>query len=216
MIKRALFLLFVLVLATACTRSLAPSNSNLSDVLGDLEGEQSQAETQAASEVFVPAAPGQSGENGFQAFLPALRNNRPPAPVESPTATLIPVDPHVEIQAVPTSLAVGETLTVQAQAVDIGLPYFALYVRDTPEGPPLRLVEITYDNQINPQQDISDVLQFVSGSGELNSATFTLRALAPGTVILWVNATGEIHYGYPGPATWGGGGSEPVTIIVTG
>lgn len=212
MIKRTLLSLFVLVFLSACTRSLAPRNSDL----GDLLGETGQDEAQPTSEVFVPAVPGQQQETGGDVFLPLLTNNRAPGEVVSPTATLIPVDPHVEIQAAPTTLIVGETITVQAQAVDIGLPHFALYVRDTPEGEPLRLVQITYDNQVNPQEGISQVLQFVSGSGEMDSAVFTLQAINPGTVILWVNATGEIHYGYPGPATWGGGGSEPVIVTVTG
>jgi hypothetical protein len=29
-----------------------------------------------------------------------------------------------------------------------------------------------------------------------------------------LSATGEIHYGYPGPAMWGGGSSEVIRVVV--
>lgn len=50
--------------------------------------------------------------------------------------------------------------------------------------------------------------------GESSRVVVTLRARAAGTVELMVNATGEVHYGYPGPATWAGGGSEKLTLTV--
>jgi hypothetical protein len=131
------------------------------------------------------------------------------SPVEGPQA-----NPHVEIQASSLSLRVGEQVTITAIPVDIGLPYYSLLIQD--EGvPEAALVEVTYENRITPKGGASQALELVLTEGKLDRATFVLAAKAPGTATLWVSATGEVHDGAGGPATWSGGGSDKITITVT-
>jgi hypothetical protein len=132
-----------------------------------------------------------------------------------PSAPARRVDPHVEVCASATQLKVGEMLTVFAQPVDIGLPIYSLTARDASNVEWEPLAQVSNDNQVKPLPGASAVLAFVSAQGQMRAATFVLRARAAGSVTLVVGATGEVHYGYPGPATWAGGSSAPLVIQVT-
>jgi len=128
------------------------------------------------------------------------------------------VDPHVAVCASAVEVAVGSTVSLTARAVDIGLPFFQVSLR--PEGAAdfVPLVEVTYDNQVrNLSVDpIGEAFIYSSAQGSSNEMTLELIAIAPGSLDVIISATGEIHYGSPGPATWGGGGSEVVTLTAVG
>ena len=150
-----------------------------------------------------------------------VRTPPPEAPTASVSGTASPndfVDPHVELCAGSLEVAVGSTVQLTAQAVDIGLAIYQVSVR--PEGAAefAPLVEVTYDNQVrNLSADpIGEAFVFSQAQGSLNEMTLELLATAPGTLEVRVSATGEIHYGYPGPATWGGGGSEVLVLTAVG
>ena len=146
-----------------------------------------------------------------------VRTPPPEAPTASVNGTASPndfVDPHVEICADQLEVAVGSTVQITAQSVDIGLPFFQVSVR--PEGAAefVPLVEVTYSNEIrNLSTDpIGEAFVYTSAQGSQNGLTLELLATAPGTLEVRISATGEIHYGSPGPATWGGGGSEVLVL----
>ena len=80
---------------------------------------------------------------------------------------------------------------------------------------PLQIAQVTYDNQVKGLPGASQVLEFVAAVGSQTQVVVTLRARAAGTTEVEIGATGEIHYGYPGPATWGGGGSDRLSIHVS-
>jgi len=133
-----------------------------------------------------------------------------------PSSTVTPstqVNPRIELRLSAATIKMGDTVTVTAQAIDLGLPIFYIRVKDG-AGDFQEVAQITYDNKTRSVKDISKILEFVSGSGGLNQATVVLRGRAAGAASLQINATGEIHYGYPGPATFGGGSSPILTIQV--
>lgn len=153
--------------------------------------------------------------------VPVVRPPPPEAPTASTNGTPEPnrrVDPHVALCASRTELRLGETVTLTALAVDIGLPFFQVQVRDeggagaATEFAPLGV--ITFDGQVRDVAAASQVVELAGASAQGSQALIELRALAPGRVEITVSATGEIHYGYPGPAMWGGGESEGVEVIV--
>jgi hypothetical protein len=150
--------------------------------------------------------------------LIVTRTPPPNAPTFVPNGNSLPgqrVDPHVEICASASTLKVGETFTLIGQVVDIGLPNYAVMLRPAGTDDFRQLVAVTYNNEIRGQAGAGEVLEVVSTRGTMNQLTLVLRARAAGTIDVFINATGEVHYGYPGPATWAGGGSGPLTIIVT-
>jgi hypothetical protein len=166
---------------------------------------------------FTPPA---GGARSFVCPI-VVRTPPPEAPTASVNGTASPndfVDPHVELCAGATEIAVGSTVQITAQAVDIGLPFFQVSVR--PEGAAdfVQLVEVTYDNQVrNLSTDpIGEAFVFSQAQGSNSEMTLELLATAPGTLEVRIGATGEIHYGYPGPATWGGGGSEVMVLRAVG
>jgi len=151
--------------------------------------------------------------------IAATRTPAPSAPTRvpaGPSARTGQVDPHVEICASTQALKVGDTVTVIGVPVDIGLPYYDLAIKDSGMAEYAQIVQVTYDNKMKNWTGTSAVLEFVSAEGKMNRVVFVLRARAAGITQVRINATGEIHYGYPGPATWSGGGSESLAITVAG
>lgn len=144
-------------------------------------------------------------------YLPSISSNENGAAPgsEAPTAS----DPQVNIDVSGDTIKVGDTLTVLGTPVDIGLPYYYLVLRDegVQDAPPV--VQVTYDNQVTPQDGSSKVLEFVSAEGSMNQVKFVLRAIAPGVTTITINATGELHSAEG--VSWSGGGSGTVTITVT-
>ena len=116
------------------------------------------------------------------------------------------VDPHIDISVSPSTVPVGETFVVVGEPVDIGLPHYTLIVDST------ALLMVTYAGEEKPSDAVSDAVEIVSVAAEMAQVEFTLRALRRGTVKIRINATGEIHEGYPGPAYWGGEGSKRVRV----
>lgn len=175
------------------------------------------APTTAAVSVTPPVT---GAERSFICPI-VVRTPPPEAPTASVNGTAAPdvfLDPHVELCAGALEVPVGGTVQLTAQAIDIGLPFYQVSVRaqGAPEFVPL--VEVTYDNQVrNLSIDpIGEAFVFSQAEGGLSDMTLELLATAPGTLEVRVSATGEIHYGYPGPATWGGGGSEVLTLVAVG
>ena len=126
------------------------------------------------------------------------------------------VDPHVEVCSSADAIPVGGFLTIVGQPVDVGLPVYTLRVRDESEEGFADLVRVSYNGEIEAQfEDASRVFEFVSAEADMHRVTFVLYAAAPGVAEFTIYASGEIHYGYPGPAEWSGAGSESVAISVT-
>lgn len=132
----------------------------------------------------------------------------------TPTATqpVNPSDPHVEISADVTTLTIGDLVTVIGQAVDIGLPYFYVSLKDNGATEFAELVTVTYENQIKSSADVSQVLELVSAQGDYGQVVITLRAQAVGSTEIIIGATGEVQSDQG--ATWSGGGSASLTITV--
>lgn len=128
------------------------------------------------------------------------------APAGIPDPPTREVDPHVEISVSATTVRVGERFTVVGVAHDIGQAWFTLHIyREVMEVRPPAAME-------GPGNE-ADV-RVVSAQAAYSQVEFLLEALEPGIVEVRVSATGEIHYGYPGPATWGAGSSGLVRIQV--
>ncbi len=139
------------------------------------------------------------------------RTPPPGQPTRAPSGP--PVDPHIEIcagglAARTATIKVGETITVTGKPVDIGLPYYDLLLDGKP------VVEVQYGGQVR-MLGSDNRLEVVSAQGAMQEATFVLRGRAPGTVRTAISATGEVHYGYPGPAMYEGGGSDTVEITIS-
>ncbi len=147
------------------------------------------------------------------------RTPPPEAPTYGPNASgefHDAVDPHVETCATRTSLAVGDSLTLTGIAVDFGLPVYRLIGASEGASEPITLAVVQYDNQPGPQEaGTVPGLEVTNMSGDMQRVQFELRATAPGTIDLVIGVSGEVHYGYPGPASWSAGQSEPVRIEIT-
>jgi hypothetical protein len=146
-----------------------------------------------------------------------VRTPAPEAPTASVNGTPSPnqrVDPHVETCLGAPEVAVGERLALVGQAVDIGFPVWTLGARENGQGDFETIVTTTFDNQVSLEGSARTLLGFVEAQIFPNQIILHFVARAPGEVEFVLSASGEIHYGYPGPAMWGGGESEVVRVVV--
>ena len=148
----------------------------------------------------------------------AIQATRTPAP-NAPTAVSSggqparQIDPHIEICAGATRIKVGDRFVVLGVPVDVGLPIYSLRVQDR-GATEAAFFGVDYNNKPSPSRGASRVLEVEAAKGEMRLVAFLVRAREPGSAEISISASGEIHYGYPGPATWAGGGSESLTITV--
>ena len=130
------------------------------------------------------------------------------APPATPTLTSNVPSPHVELSASTTAIRVGETITVSGIPVNLGLPIYTLTLSSG------ATASITYDDQPRDMPAQDALFEIVAAHGEMNTVTFTLRALAPGSADAVISATGEAHTA-EGAFMWSSGASEPVTLVVS-
>jgi len=174
------------------------------------------ATTVAAATTVAPVTdtPGPGGA-GAPPCVIVVRTPPASAPTASSNGTALPqqIDPHVEVCASATTVKVGDTLTVLAQVVDVGIPTYLVSLQDDGAADPGNLLLITFENVVQNRADVSQVLALVSATAHNNSLVLTLQARAAGHTELRVLAHGEIHAG--GSASVGDGESAPLSLTVT-
>lgn len=119
----------------------------------------------------------------------------PPPPTETPQVALTPeeIDPYIEIGAAHSDLQVGEQITVTGKPIQLGLPYYYLYLRDEGVQDAPFLAQVTYENQFTAGEGASQVLELVSVQADMSQVVIVLRAKAPGMTTLSIQATGEVR-----------------------
>jgi hypothetical protein len=163
----------------------------------------------------LPAAPTTAYTN---CVIQVTRTPPPGAPTRIPSEGIDEVryvDPHVALCAAPAPVIVGQQVMVYAHAIDIGMPFFTLWIRENNQGEFQEFVRVT--DQLTATPEASALLEFVDIERESqygNQIVFVFTTHQAGMIEITVTATGEVHYGYPGPATWAGGGSDVLRIIV--
>jgi hypothetical protein len=201
--------------AATLTPEAASASETAEAVQATEEVQPAQTETPippAPNSLFLPlVGSGRAGESGGD----TTGGETTPA-AQSPAGDSLPGQtPSIALEATPVILQVGETLTVVGRPTGIGLPYYDLTVQDQGAQQAQVLGQVTYENQARPQPGMSQVLELVSAQGDMNQATFVLRAKAPGTAAVQISATGEVQT-ESGAYTWSGGSSQAIEITVEG
>ncbi len=148
-----------------------------------------------------------------------VRTPAPERPTASSNGTPLPdqqVDPHVEVCLSAPEVTVGNPVVLVARAVDIGQPAWLLTARENGAGEFEPIVEVSGTGQVSLVGSARTVLSFVEAERSLDGLVLHFEAASNGRVEWQLSATGEVHYGYPGPATFAGGSAEVVTVYVSG
>jgi hypothetical protein len=103
------------------------------------------------------------------------------------------IDPYIEIDASQFELQVGEVITVTGTPIQLGLPYYYLYLRDEGVQDVAPVAQVTYEDQFTVGEGISQVLDLVSIQADMSQVVIVLRAKAPGVTTLSIQATGEVR-----------------------
>jgi hypothetical protein len=125
-----------------------------------------------------------------------------------PTPTRSVPLPHVEISATALALRVGDTVRISGVPVNIGLPIYTLSLGSGASA------SVTYDNQPRDIPASDGLFEIIAAQGDMNSVSFTLRALTPGTTSIVLSATGEVRTP-EGAYMWSGGTASPLTLTVS-
>jgi hypothetical protein len=199
--------LFILCMSLALALAAVACNMTL-------PGVPSSTQQPAGTQSFQPQDLASPTKNTL--FLPQIRSGssvtKTPGEAGPTTAA---GEPRVDLSASTDTLRVGETVTLVARPIGIGLPNYYLNARDEGVQNADPMVQVTYDNQMTPGKGTSQVLEIVSAVGEMGKAEFVLRAKAPGLTTLTVTATGEVQLKQEGtPSVLSGAGSGTVVVTV--
>ena len=130
-----------------------------------------------------------------------------PTPLHWPTLTPTPVctkEPAIRLTSSAVRIKVGETLTLTAEAIDVGMPQYRLSLSSGAN---------VIAGSSTPQVKDDDIFAIVSVSAD-GKQTFVLRGKKVGTAEARVGASGELgcyNTGY----YWGAASSEPLHLEVT-
>jgi hypothetical protein len=187
-------LLLISAMVVGCTtQSISPAPST----------QLTAAESEAPAPTATLPAPG----------LPSATPAGIPDPTAAFTQTEV-IDPYIDIGAAQTVLQVGDVITVTGKPMQIGLPYYYLFLRDEGVQDMAPVAQITYQGEFSAGEGKSQVLELVSAQADMQQVLFVLRALAPGVTTLSIQATGEIRL-QDGAYSMSGTGSGEILISVS-
>ncbi len=139
-------------------------------------------------------------------FLALIAPDSMPTRAPTLTPTVAVSAPGVEISADATTVRVGDTVTISAVPVRIGLSIYTLTLSSGGSA------HVRYDNQ--EQTHVNDAqFEIVSMQAEMYHARFTLRALSAGSVDVTVSASGEVQ-DPSGAYSWSGRTSPALTLTI--
>jgi len=141
---------------------------------------------------------------------PASPTSSPPAAATfTPVSTALPA-PSADVVLVvdPERPTVGETVAVtvtlrNTSDVMLGLPLYRLGIEQPADAP---VLEPAAPGPVEHHLGL--------GRGESDTALFSLRVVRPGRAALDATVGVEVHWDYPGPASWMTFGSEEVVVEV--
>ena len=222
------FLLVLLLLIVGCTRRVetspetaSPSSVSVTEspLTQTVEVQAQEVPTETPFGVYMPSVPvagtpaaeekiEAEGTPSYQLYAPFV-----PGPAAVPGNQTVN-DPHIEIQVTPVELGIGDQAQITCQAIGIGLPYYSLVARRVGENEPFEVMRIQYDGVQSAPETPFPYLEVTRATADLQTCAFTLRALSPAELEVWISATGEIQTSDPPSASWGGGSSSPVLVTI--
>ncbi len=130
--------------------------------------------------------------------------------VESPAG---PPDPRVEIVVSSLSIHPGETITLTGTPVDIDTLVYVLIARDEGVQDTPAMAQVTTENTATALPGVSQVVEYVSASGESDQVVFVLRGKAPGVTTVTLSAAGQIPGGNGVSVDGSGSGDVMITVV---
>lgn len=132
---------------------------------------------------------------------PITAPTRMPDPM-NPNAIGGQIDPHLAYCLTNATPSVGDEIKIYVRAIDLGMPAYNFIISNA-RGETLT---IGFNPSIPDFVDLGSDLPSISflSAGRVNSweVIITLVANSPDTLTVTGSASGEVHFGYPGPAMW--------------
>lgn len=210
-----IIILFLLFIVQGCEALFAPTIGGVY-VVPDIPAMATPTDTSYTSSREVSPTPSVNLNIPCEITIrqpPANAPTRIPDMFSTPSVGDV-IDPHVAFCVSTFTPRVGYVWQIYLKAVDIGLPVYQLTFTN-------RLGEELFV-EFNPA--IDNIAFRVSNLKSLTlyevqtvndwEVILTFIVRGPDEVYVTGGASGEVHYGYPGPATWTSVSFEPFTLII--
>ncbi|MCU0479944.1 MAG: hypothetical protein MUE54_01875 [Anaerolineae bacterium] len=145
---------------------------------------------------------------------PVTAPTRIPDPM-NPNAVGGQIDTHLAYCVTSTTPKVGETFQIYVRAIDLGMPSYNFIISNI-KGETLALSynpavpsDYTFESNLNAITILSAVTR---NSWEV---VITLVANSADALSVTGSASGEVHFGYPGPAMWTSATLDPFEIVIS-
>jgi len=133
----------------------------------------------------------------------------------NPEAIGAPIDPHLAYCLTNATPRVGDEIKIYVRAIDLGMPAYSFRLNNI-EGEELTIsFNPAVPNNLQLGSNL-DSLSFISIETVNNwEVVITLMANSPDALSMTGSASGEVHFGYPGPAMWTSATLEPFPIYIS-
>ncbi len=139
---------------------------------------------------------------------------RIPDPI-NPNAVGAPIDTHLAYCLTNATPSVGDEIKLYVRSIDLGMPAYSFRFNNI-EGDELTIsFNPTLPNDVQIGSDLAS-LSFVSiETVNTWEVIITLVANSPDALNVTGSASGEVHFGYPGPAMWTSATLEPFPMYIS-
>lgn len=148
-----------------------------------------------------------------------VRQPPPDSPTRMPSAINTqqvgtPMDVHLAYCLSDTDIRVGEEWHIHVRAIDMGLPIYQAFITNGEAQDLLARYNPAVPSEFIYESDLDSLTLVSMTTYNQWEAVFTFIANKPDGIQISLYASGEVHFGYPGPATWTVTPYEVFTITI--
>ena len=155
----------------------------------------------------IPTYPPTPSANSHRPCQIIVRQPPPDSPTRMPSAISTqqvgtPMDVHVAYCISDTDIRVGDEWHIHVRVIDMGLPVYQAFITNVETQELLARYNPAVPSDFTYESDLDSLTLSSMTTYNQCDAMFTFVANKPDVIQISLYANGEVHFGYPGLATW--------------
>ena len=122
--------------------------------------------------------------------------------LSTPAPGGVPMDVHVAYCVSDDDIRVGDEWHIHVRVIDMGLPVYQAVITNVETQELLARYNPAVPSDFAYESDLDSLTLLSMTTYNQWEAVFTFVANKPDVIQISLYASGEVHFGYPGPATW--------------
>ncbi len=148
-----------------------------------------------------------------------VRQPAPDAPTRMPSAINTqqvgtPMDVNLAYCVSDTDIRVGDEWHIHVRTIDMRLPIYLALITNGEAHEMVMRYNPAEPSDFTYESDLDSLTLSSMTTYNQWEAVFTFVANAPDVIQISLSASGEVHFGYPGPATWTVTPTETLTLTI--